>query len=167
MFTLSLDYASGILISFVISWNLLLYLLYHLGFVQDKIQNRETMEFQQYDKDILLLRLLYIIFVAIVLIPLFLKNKLHSLQKTIEYFSVYTFLLYLFILVLVMIEKPSLEKLYPITINWIQTEDFSMNDISLFYAVFSAFYIQPYLLTYKRNLISNVIINRAHSEEIE
>jgi hypothetical protein len=125
------------------------------------------MEFKQYDSDILFLRLLYIFVVAVILTPLFLKNKLHSLQKAIEYFSVYIYVLYVFILTMLIIEKPSLEKIYPVTINWVQTDGFSMDDIPLFYAIFSSFYLQTYLLTFKRNLISNAVINRADSQEIE
>lgn len=161
-----LDYASGCLISFVVSWNVLLYILFHLGFLADQVVDRGSLEFDQADPLVRILRAVFVCVVFVILIPLFLKKTLHSLEEFIKYFSYYIFFLYCFIFLAFGLERADLAKKSRIEVDFGQVQPFGMRNIPLFYTVLSCFYIQPYILTYKRNLLSGCsrVRNRVRSD---
>jgi hypothetical protein len=51
-------------------------------------------------------------------------------------------------------EKSELAKLHPIQTSLFPPKPFGIRTITIFYTLLSCFYIQPYILTYKRNLLS-------------
>lgn len=155
------------MIAFVISWNTLLYMLFHSGLIQNEIKNRDSMEFYQYHETLLQLRILFVSIATICLIPMYLKKTLYSLERMVKYFLVLIFILYLFILISLIIERSDLEKNHKISIFWMQNKEYGLWNISIIFPVFSSFYTQPYLFTFKRSLLSNYKYIRSFSAKIE
>lgn len=163
--TLLLDYASGVLISFVVSWNVLLYLGLQAGYFSEQLLDRKQLEFDQRDPVLIRLRGLYVCAAAVCLIPLFLRRSFHSLSVLVKYFSLYTFFLYLVIMVSLGVEKKQLAEHTDIRVYLFPQEPFGLRTLTIWYTLLSCFYIQPYVLTYKRNLLSRLVIPRPHDPE--
>ena len=153
-FTFLIDIASAIMIYSVVSWNLLEYIIYFFKIGEEHWDewfiNKDTLEFNENNGAIFLIRCVFFYSMFLLTIPLFMKKNLDALQKvTIGY------LVSLFVLVLILlIEMPFFSRAYKdedIEFHWFKP--ISYNWIECFFGLCIAFYVQPFIFSLRGELL--------------
>lgn len=156
-YTLIIDVLSVLTIYLVVSWNLLTYIMYFLKIAKpDWIKNHDTIEYYEYNKEVFIIRIIFIHIVYIILIPFLLKRSLEKLR-----FISNGFITILFLLIVVMLIQMGFffnKYHYP-------NEEYKQTEVVIFkpfwkpefftflYSVILSFYIQPFALTLRKELL--------------
>ena len=156
-YTFLLDLMIPLLSYLIISWNIFSYILYMFGlFHDDWVINVDTMEIDEYNKWVFLIRAGYFFLVFLFLIPLFMKKDLSSLRSISFVFLgvMVVFLIY------IMVESPFFRVAYKrndtLKVNYL-IKPLEPYFIPNFFSMLLAFYIQPFVLTLRNEVISPTI----------
>lgn len=152
-FTYLIDLISMPILITILSWNILEYLMAMTGLAKDEwIIDHDNMTFNEYNKELLLIRLAYCVVIFFIILPLLFKKDLATLQSIS---NVFLFFL-LFLLFIILIEMPFFRK------NLKDTSNFKVNYISAkpkiqwiecFFSVLLSFYCQPYYFAIRNELM--------------
>ena len=149
-----LDIASCVFIYSIVSWNLLQYIIYFFGIGkehwEDWFLDINTLQFNEMNPTVTLIRCCFFYGIFILTIPLFLKRNLESLNiLTVAY------LFGLFLLIFIMlIEVPFFRKAYEnvdIEFNWFKAPNY--NWIECFFGVSLSYYVQTFVFSLRSELL--------------
>lgn len=152
-FSYTIDLFSQILLIQVACYNCLQYIMFMTNITEghpEWFSNFERLEFNEYNRDILIIRSVFILTVTLLLVPFFLKDNLRD-YKTITY----TYLTLLFLLVAFLVgQAPSFIANLPPSKRTVQFfKPFKLDNISNFGGVMLSFYVQPYLFSLYEELV--------------
>ena len=138
----------------VFGYKLLGYLLYSVNLMKDEwMVNEDTLEFDEYNPTLFLLRSCYFVILYVVLVPLLLKKNLEKLKIISFIFMVIIILL----AVIIMIEAPFFRNYY-VSNNLLEVvytfKEFKLSWIPSLFSLVLAFYVQPFVLTLRKQLLS-------------
>ena len=152
-FTYLVDLISMPILITILSYNILEYLLSMTGLAKDSwIIDHDNMTFDEYNKELLLIRLGYCVCIFFLIFPLLFKKDLATLQSIS---NVFLFFL-LFLLAIILIEMPFFRK------NLKSTEQFEVDYFSAkpkiqwiecFFSILLSFYGQPYYFAIRNELM--------------
>lgn len=153
-FCFILDISSAIMIYVVVSWNLFEYMIYFFGIGKQNwhkwFSDVDQVEFNESDPTITKIRGIFFYGVFVLLIPLFLKRDLGSLQSITIGYLVALFLL----LIIILIELPFFKQAYSgenIGFFWFKTP--TLGWIECFFGMCIAYYVQPYVFSLRSELL--------------
>lgn len=152
-FSYTIDMFSQILLLQVACYNCLQYIMYMTKITDghpEWFSNIERLEFNEYNRDILIIRTVFIVTVTLLLVPFFLKDNLRD-YKTITY----TYLTLLFLLVAFLVgQAPFFVQNLPPSKRTVQFfKPFKMENISNFGGIMLSFYVQPYVFSLYEELV--------------
>lgn len=97
--TYMLDVCSTVMIYCIVSWNLFEYCLWFFGLSKDEwILNKETLQYNENNPEIITMRYIFFLCVFLVTIPLFLKKSMDDLQIITVLYLAVLFLLVIWLL---------------------------------------------------------------------
>lgn len=152
-FNYFLDLFSQIFLLQIASWNCLEYIFYMIGWAEkhpEWFNDFNKIQYNEYNLEIFLFRLIFVAITTAILIPFFLKDNLRD-YKIITY----SYLGLLFTLVIFLVaETPLFMRAYSEAERDIQYfKPFVMANISNFGGVMLCFYVQPYLFSLFEELV--------------
>lgn len=155
--SLIIDLFSSLLIYSVVSWNLFEFLLYTFGlYKQEWIADEDKVQFHEYNPQLLLIRVAFFHIIFIAMIPMLLKHDLESMR-----FVSFGFILVLFIiLIIILAQCPEFFWEYHrekgrkhTTVEYFFKKFWTPKFFTIFYSVLLAFYVQPYIMSLRKELL--------------
>lgn len=158
-FTVFCDYMLVIISYSIVSWNMFEYILSFIGFFKDEwIINKDKMIVDEYNPSVMLIRLIFFGLLFITQIPLFLKEDLSSLRNI----SIIYLMVMIVFVIYICFEAPFFKSAYSET-HQLEVDygikPITLNFIPSFFSLLLAFYVQPFCLTLRKELL-NPTINR-------
>lgn len=149
--TFFLDYFSNYLISLLFSWSILQFIMYNIGLIH--YQNAMTstgVELHCYTSQIMFYRLLFVIGAFLIVTPVLLKKSNFATKFiTICYFTIFGVFILFTIFDLKSYSNYYFQKKSLIVTNY---KEFSMDYFRFSFMLLTSLYIQPSLLTIKKEL---------------
>ena len=157
-YTLIIDVLSSMQIYIIVSWNLFTYFIYIFGFANpDWIKNPETLEFKDYNTQVILIRVIFLHVVFFITIPFLLKRDLESM-KIISFLFM---LALLFVILILFAQTPLFYKEYHqnpdptknTTYELIYKPFWNLKFFGYLFSIILAFYVQPFVMTLRKELL--------------
>jgi amino acid permease len=157
-YTLILDVFTAMVIYTVVSWNLFAYLVAILGLAKDSwIKDHNSLEFFDYNKEVLLLRAIFLHVLFLGLVPLLLQRSLEALKIVSQVFMASL----VFIVVILLAQTPlfyhqNREAEDPserTEVSYLYKPIFRLKTFSYIFSIILAFYVQPMLMSLRKELL--------------
>jgi amino acid permease len=157
-YTLIFDVLSAMIIYTVVSWNLFSYLLAIFGFAKDEwIKDKNTLEFNEYNKEVLIIRAIFLHVVFLCLIPLLLKRSLESLKWVSQIFLASL----IFIVIVLLAQTPIFYNTYHknedptknTSVSYFYKSFFKLKTFSYLFSIILAFYVQSMIMSLRKELL--------------
>lgn len=157
-YTLIVDIFSAMVIYTVVSWNLFAYLMAILGIAKDEwIKDKDTLEFYLYNKEVVIIRVIFLHVLFVILIPLLLKRSLEALKIVSQIFMVSL----IFIVFVLLAQTPLFfnQHHHPehpedqTSVSYLYKNIFRLKTFSYLFSIILAFYVQSMLMSLRKELL--------------
>ena len=152
-FTYLIDVISMPILVTILSWNIVEYLMAFVGLAKDDwFIDKETFTYNEYHKEVFLIRLLYCVLIYLIMLPLLFRKDLKSLQIVGNIFLVFL----LFLCGVILVEMPffqsNLNKLGELQVQYFSKTP-SFQWVESFFSMILSYYCQPYYFAIRNELM--------------
>ena len=157
-YLLIVDIFSAMVIYTVVSWNLFCYLIAIFGWAKDEwIKDPNTLEFYDYNKEVIIIRVIFLHVIFLGLIPLFLQRSLESLKSVSLIFMISL----IFVVIVLLAQTPLFFKTYhhptppkePTPVAYLYKSFFRLKTFSYLFSIVLAFYVQSMIMSLRKELL--------------
>ena len=157
-YLLIFDIFSAQVIYTVVSWNLFSYLIATFGWVKDGwIKDKNTLEFNDYNKDVIIVRAIFLHTIFFLLIPLFLQRSLEKMKII----SLIFLTSLIFVVIVLLAQTPFFYNNYhhptppeePTPVAYVYKSFFRLKTFSYLFSIILAFYVQSMVMSLRKELL--------------